>query len=239
MLSALVESSLNLVFPPTCLGCGDRIHSPDNRLFLCGPCETKIDRIGGAICQRCGAPTESAQVQKCKRCPTFESFYMASRSATVYSTPIRELIHEFKFKGSRRVRPLLCDLFVRGADRHLESKDFDLIVPVPLHWWRQFRREFNQAEILGESLSESWGIPLVLNSVRRVRMTPPQSGLSGRWRERNIQGAFQPGALGLAGARALLVDDVMTTGRTLAACSSALLKAGAMSVVGYTLSRRL
>jgi len=151
---------------------------------------------------------------------------------------MRELIHEFKFQGSRRVRPFLYEILSRGAERLLNSRDFDAIVPVPLHWWRRFQREFNQAELLAESLAKTWGLPLAAKSVKRIRMTLPQSRLPGRYRERNLKGAFAKGPRSLAGARVLLVDDVMTTGQTLAACSSALLEAGASSVVGYTLARR-
>jgi ComF family protein len=148
------------------------------------------------------------------------------------------LIHEYKFQGSRRVRPYLYEIFLKGAMRQLDLKDFDVIAPVPLHWWRRFQREFNQAELLAECLSKAWGVPLFSRAAKRVRMTLPQSQLPGKYRELNIRGAFSKGSQSVTGARVLLVDDVMTTGQTLAACSAALVEAGAASVVGYTLARR-
>lgn len=235
----LVESLLNLVFPPTCLGCGEAVSSEDQNLFLCGACESKISPIARSICEKCGAPSADGLVSDCRRCPRFETYYSHTRSAAAYTSPLRELIHEFKFRGSRRVRPLLIDLFLSGASRFLSPERFDVIVSVPLHWWRRFEREFNQAEILGRALAEEWGVPHCPHAARRIRLTRPQSRLPGAWREKNIQGAFEPGRQTVAGARVLLVDDVMTTGRTLAECASVLIKAGAESVVGYTLARRV
>ena len=194
--------------------------------------------LGSSICEQCGAPSEEGAVPKCSRCPRFEVYYSCSRSACSYARPIRELIHEFKFHDNRRVRPFLFDLFNRGASKYFHARDFDAIVPVPLHPWRRFQREFNQAELLGRTLSEEWRIPLLPRAVKRIRMTPPQSRIPGRFRKENVRAAFTPGREGVAGARVLLVDDVMTTGQTLSACSESLVKAGAIEVVGYTLARR-
>ncbi len=238
MSSTLLESALNLVFPPTCCGCGERIETPKIEVFVCATCADKIKLLGQSICSRCGSASAEGPVSQCAKCPHFETCYSFSRSACSYTSPIRELIHEFKFQGSRRVRPFLYEIFLKGADRFLNPRDFDAIVPIPLHWWRGFRREYNQAELLADALGKVWNIPVLPKAAKRVRMTLPQSQIPGRYRERNIQGAFSPGPESVTGMRVLLVDDVMTTGQTLAGCSVALFQAGAKRVVGYTLARR-
>jgi ComF family protein len=164
--------------------------------------------------------------------------FESARSAVEYAPPFRELIHQFKFRGSERVQPILIEWFLKGAARDFRENDFDCVVPVPLHWWRRFQREFNQAEVLGTALAEEWSVPLLTKALRRRRATVAQSKLPGKWREKNITKAFGPGKESVAGRRVLLVDDVMTTGATLSECAGVLMKAGAESVKAYTLARR-
>jgi ComF family protein len=114
---------------------------------------------------------------------------------------------------------------------------FDFIVPMPLHWWRRWRRGFNQSRLLAEVLSRRTGIA-VADLARRVRATSPQAGLSNSGRRRNVATAFagRNEAL-LAGRRVLLVDDVFTTGATASACAAALKRAGATRVSVLALAR--
>jgi ComF family protein len=116
---------------------------------------------------------------------------------------------------------------------------FDAVVPVPLHWRRQWDRGFNQAELLARYIARRRGIP-VLQALRRKRATETQAGLASAGRRRNVAGAFvlrsRPGAR-LEGGKILLIDDVMTTGATASACASALKRGGALSVSLLTLAR--
>ncbi len=156
-----------------------------------------------------------------------------------YENPYKELIHQFKFKGSWRVRPFLVNTFLEGFSRYFKGEQFDGVVPVPLHWIRHFQREFNQAEVLAGALTESLSIPMLDKAIRRVRHTTPQSRLTGRWRESHLEGAFAAGSIPVDGLKVLLVDDVMTTGMTLSACAEVLRANGAASVTAYALARRV
>jgi ComF family protein len=111
---------------------------------------------------------------------------------------------------------------------------FDAIVPVPLYWRRRIERGFNQAELLARQLSGSTGLPVV-RVLRRVRATSTQAGLSNTSRRRNVAAAFR--SRSVAGKRLLLIDDVMTTGSTAAACATALKRAGAARVALLTVAR--
>ena len=237
MFSAVLETSLNLLFPPLCRGCNDLLPGQVDTV-LCVGCWEKMEPIRGPVCWHCGAP-EAEPANYCRRCPGFITAFDSARFAVDYSPLVRELIHAFKFGGSLKVRPLLAELFLKGANLRLKPQDFDTIVPVPLHWTRLFKREFNQSELLADELAKQWGILLSRRALKRSRRTSPQSKLRGRWRTENIKDAFAPGREEVEGKRILLVDDVMTTGMTLSACAQTLREAGAAKVVAYTLARRL
>lgn len=148
---------------------------------------------------------------------------------------LRELIQVYKYgKVATLARPL-TDMLVAALPR---DERFDAIVPVPLYWLRKWRRGFNQSELLGRGLSRRTGVPF-FTALRRTRSTSVQAGLSHGARRRNVAGAF--GARGashyLEGKRVLLIDDVMTTGSTGAACAQALKRAGASRVALLTVAR--
>ena len=112
---------------------------------------------------------------------------------------------------------------------------FDLVTPVPLHWLRQWQRGFNQSELLARVISRSTGIP-VERTLKRVRATATQAGLSNTGRRKNVTAAFQC-RKDLRDKRILLIDDVMTTGSTAASCAQALKRAGARRVALMTVAR--
>lgn len=114
---------------------------------------------------------------------------------------------------------------------------FDAIVPMPLHWRRRWERGFNQSELLAREIGWRWNAP-VRKIVRRVKSTVPQAGLTNAKRRLNVAGAFEArGNARLKGARVLLVDDVLTTGATAAACARALKRAGARHVALLAVAR--
>ena len=151
-----------------------------------------------------------------------------------YDGALRSLIHLLKYAGMRPLAPGLSRLM----DRALPIDDrYDLIVPVPLHWQRRWRRGFNQAELLAREVSKHRRIP-ILNALRRNKSTATQAALTSAGRRRNMAGAFQArSGVDLRQQRILLIDDVFTTGATASACALALKKAGAETVSLLTLAR--
>ena len=171
---------------------------------------------------------------RCALCRLGLQGFDAVYSYGSYEGTLRKLVHLFKYSGmrplSRTFGPLLAQALPREAN-------FDCIVPMPLHWWKQWQRGFNQSDLLAREIGRKWGVP-VRDLVRRRKNTVPQAGLTNAKRRLNMQGAFRvTRGRSLAGMRVLLVDDVVTTGATASACARVLKRAGAAHVALLALAR--
>jgi ComF family protein len=214
---------LDFVFPPRCVQCktlGKRI---------CDSCAIGIPWIDAQYCPRCGLPQGAASRHPCiERTPL--GFI---RSAAVFSGAMRRALHALKYSSDRS----LADELVRLAFPHwaLPAWGFDILLPVPLGKERERSRGYNQSVLLAGALSRLVHLPVAAESLRRIRETPSQVGLSYGARRDNMAGAFR--AVLVEGKQVLLVDDVCTTGATLQSCAAALLEAGAGRVGAVTLAR--
>jgi ComF family protein len=230
-----VEPILAVVFPEDCALCGASLGRPTLGP-LCPGCWQALPRHGGRLCT-CGLPL-GGSADACGRCRRGLCPFAAGRSLGPYSGALRTLIHELKFRGRRRVADHLADALLAdpALDRLLGGAD--VLVPVPLHPRRRRERGFNQAELLARALARRGGPACVPEALVRRKETAPQSGLSAAARRRNVAGAFAVRRrAAVAGRIVVLVDDVFTTGAPAAACTRALLKAGAREVRLVTVAR--
>ena len=154
--------------------------------------------------------------------------YDRARAAVRYDDISRALVHSLKYGDRLDLTPTMGQWMAR-AGRELLS-DAKALVPVPLHWRRQWARRFNQSATLAGVISGLTGVPVVHGGLKRVRATPQQVGKSKTERADNVQGAFRVAMeheSDIAGRRLVLIDDVLTSGATVDACTRALSRAGA------------
>ncbi|KAA5607040.1 ComF family protein [Roseospira marina] len=243
-VAAWLRPALDLVLPPRCLRCGDLVADPG---ALCSPCFQAATFITAPVCARCGVPfggdwgapvDEDATGLLCAACARRPPPYHRARAALVYDDGARPLILAFKHGDRTDAAGALAGWMARAGAPLLESAD--LIVPVPLHRWRLWQRRYNQAGLLARALAAHSRRPWSPDVLTRIRATPTQGGKGRRDRAANVRHVFRVARpIRIAGQRVLLIDDVMTTGATVEACTRALRQAGAVAVDVLTLARVL
>jgi ComF family protein len=231
-----------LFFPDDCRICKHAL-TKFTRIPVCDEClQSPAPLEADFFCAVCNMPFANSypldERGVCAACRSGLRGFDYAASFGIYEGSLRSLIHLYKYSGMKPLARLLAGYLDRALSM---EKQFDVVVPVPLHWRRKWQRGFNQSELLARHVAKHRGIP-VLNALRRRRATATQAGLASAGRRRNVAGAFAVKrgarmAARLAGGRILLIDDVMTTGATAGACATALKRAGAKSVSLLTLAR--
>ncbi len=202
-------------------------------LNLCRDCRADLPWLAPG-CPRCALPL-SVPDQACGHCQTRPLDLDRTIALFHYAPPIDDLILRFKFGQGLHVARLFASLL---ADRLRDSARPDCIIPVPLHPSRQRTRGFNQALEIARPLAKHLDCRLNHSSCRRTRATPAQSLLHATQRRRNLRGAFtltRP----IDARHVALVDDVMTTGSTLAALAEVLRDAGVETIEAWVCARVL
>lgn len=232
-VSAMSGWLLDVAFPPSCPACHAQVSAQGN---FCSDCFAALKQISMPQCACCGIPFafDTGADAQCPECLAEVPSFDTARAPLVYDATSAPLIRGLKFHdrytGLRRAVAMM--VAAHGG------RPMDLIVPVPLHWRRLVMRRFNQSALLGFALSRALNVPCLPQGLKRTRYTTPQMRLPRAERLRNVRDAFAvPDAAIIAGKHVLLVDDVVTTGATVAACAAALKKAGAASVHVLALAR--
>jgi ComF family protein len=212
----LLEALVPALFPADCLVCGWALPF----------------RQEGGVCASCWESLPWLPGCRPRRGPLQALLWAAD-----YEGTIRHLVHGLKFADMDYLGPALGRRMVLRLAPLIFAERPDLVVPVPLHLWRRYRRGYNQAERLARAIARRTLLPLDTAALRRRRAGRRQLGLSRRERLRSLAGCFvaRPGRA--RDRTILLVDDVVTTGATLEACARALLAAGARRVIGCVLAR--
>jgi ComF family protein len=173
----------------------------------------------------------------CGTCRRRKPSYTRAWSLFPYESPLRELLHLFKYKNKMVLGSVLGRLM---CEQLPVLRDIDLVLPVPLAPHRLLEREYNQSLLLAHSIARAIGTPLDRSSLVRIRQSTPQTALPRRARLKNLRRTFavaRPERI--SGRRLLLVDDVFTTGTTVNECAKALRKVGSAEVYVVTLARTL
>jgi ComF family protein len=222
-----VQGFFDLLFPPACAFCQTTLSLKTQSPF-CESCTQGIRPLPSGRCPRCALPfvASDSSSHLCAECSRTLPPFLSVHSAGLYEAGLRELVHRFKFEQGHYLDRGLAQLMHRVLDPVVNP---DIIIPVPLHNLRLRQRTYNQSLLLARELAGRLARPVSYCLLERVRNTRQQQGLRAVERAQNLRGAFLCRSQ-LDGEKILLVDDVMTTGATAAACSRVLLDAGASEV---------
>ncbi|WP_369719836.1 MULTISPECIES: ComF family protein [unclassified Bradyrhizobium] len=229
VLSHAARLALDIALPTLCVSCREPVDGEG----VCAACWAKLSFIAPPYCPRLGIPfvydpgPDMLSMEAIASPPA----YQRARAAVRYDDVARTLVHALKYQDRTDLAPAMGRWMARAGGELLTGAD--MLVPVPLHWRRAWRRRYNQSGALARVIERQSGVRVRGEVLRRVRATEQQIGLSRAQRATNVQGAFQVSAdrqPEVQGRRIILIDDVLTSGATLDACARALLRAKAAQV---------
>lgn len=217
-----------LFYPSSCVLCGN-----SSTGGLCAACADELPE-NTCACVRCALPLFDSERQVCGRCLTRLPAFDAAWSPFIYAQPLEWMISQLKFNAKLLQANVLSELMLQRLPEAAGKPD--CIMPVPLHRQRLRQRGFNQSIELARPLSRALDVPLDVTSCRRLRATPPQTGMTAKQRRRNLRGAFEfPNDQNYK--HVVLFDDVMTTGATLNELAGLLRRHGVQRVEVWSLAR--
>ena len=248
MLPSSVRSAVEqLLLPAECLICHGLLNTRDAARIVCPLCRQRWRAVRPPWCERCGQP--EPHFGPCRLCVAWPAALRAVRSAVWLDAYARPAVHALKYGGLPRIAD---DLATAIRKRQSPADGASVLIPIPLATKRLRTRGYNQSEVLARALARQWRIPVVPDLLVRTRETPTQTALTPETRLANVAGAFEVRnakcemrngterinfAFHISSFALILVDDVFTTGATLAEAARALAQAGATRVVGVTFAR--
>ncbi|MGV8985759.1 MAG: double zinc ribbon domain-containing protein [Cypionkella sp.] len=233
-----MQALLHLIYPPQCLTCGVRVTSD---FGLCGDCWRDTPFISGLVCQHCGVPLPGEDAQAnvlCDDCLTAARPWTAGRAALLYRDNARKLVLALKHGDRLDLGRPAASWMLKIAEPMLMPNL--LVAPIPLHWMRLVKRRYNQAAVLSSHIARMAKLEHCPDLLQRRRNTGSQDGLTRDGRFANMSAALTlhpKRARRIEGRHVLLVDDVMTSGATLAAGAEACIAAGAIGVSVLVMAR--
>ena len=228
-----IGTILDLLCPPRCVFCHADVATPARRgAVACDACVARLSR-DVPRCSACGEPLPGTGI--CLRCRLRRVAWDGLAVLAPYADDIRDVVLRAKRPAGEGVAAGLASLLVRKHRERFDGWNIDTVVPVPMHWLRRASRGTSAAHEIARGVAAGLGLPC-RRSVRRTRRTRMQTELPFEERHANLQGAFRAAGR-LEGSRVLLVDDVTTTGSTLAGCREVLVEAGATAVYAAVVAR--
>lgn len=236
-LLAAGRGTADLLYPPVCRGCGRFVQ---RHAAVCPACWVSLRLIERPFCEVLGVPFSHdlgrgiLSADAIANPPPFTRL----RSVAIHTGIARDLVHALKYTDRTDLAPMMAAWMLRAGEGVVQAAD--AIVPVPLHKYRLWSRRFNQSAELARALAHLSGRPMLATALVRRRRTMRQVGLGATQRQDNVRGAFlvtEAGQSLVFGRHIVLVDDVYTTGATVAAATRALKRAGASEVTVLTFAR--
>jgi ComF family protein len=234
----LIRGAVQLLFPGICGACGRSLIADEND--FCAECRSALTLDPFPTCPQCAASVGPYALvdEGCTYCRDSHFRFDRVIRLGLYDGLIREIVLRLKNRDGETLAELVGGLWAEHAETRLREVGADVVIPVPLHWWRRWSRGYNQSEVLAFRLASRLKLPCRPGWLRRIRHTPRQTLQSPTERRKNMRGAFRARSLAcLRGKKVLLVDDVLTTGSTCHEAARALRDSGAVQVVIAVLAR--
>lgn len=225
----VLRRGLDSIYPRDCLNCYAPVEDNASLQYLCNECFKYVEIFVPPQCKRCGLPFYGivSVPRPCPHCVELDPVYDHGHTAFRLKSPARPLIHALKYNRGKYALPDLVKIALQAP----ATRDFledAVLVPVPLHIFRQWKRTYNQSELVAQSMTKLLDGTIVDPILERIRWTHTQTHLTHTERQKNLKNAFavRKNAKIDPGKRYIVVDDVFTTGATLNACCKILRKAG-------------
>ena len=235
-LSSVRSAVEQLLLPAECLICHGLLNPRDVTRIVCPLCRQRWRAVRPPWCKRCGQP--EPHFGPCRLCAEWPAPLMSVRSAVWLDGGARQAVHGLKYGGLPRIAD---DLAAAMGTVRPETDGPSVLIPIPLAKKRLRERGYNQSEKLARALARQWRIPVLLDVLVRTRETPTQTALTPGTRLANVRAAFAVANVQCSMINdhwtLIIVDDVFTTGATLAEAARALEQAGASRVMGVTFAR--
>jgi ComF family protein len=235
-LSSVRSAVEQLLLPAECLICHGLLNPRDAAWIVCPLCRQRWRAVRPPWCERCGQP--EPHFGPCRLCADWPASLTSVRSAVWLDAGARQAVHSLKYGGLPRVAD---DLAAAMGSVRPETDGSSVLIPIPLAQKRLRERGYNQSEKLARALARQWRIPVLLDVLVRTRETPTQTALTPGTRLANVRAAFAVANVQCSMINdhwtLIIVDDVFTTGATLAEAARALQQAGASRVMGVTFAR--
>lgn len=236
--STLVEKGLTFLLPYRCLHCKEPTPTSHS---LCGKCWSQLVFVTSPFCDICGFPFDFIPSSPlCAVCSSHPPPFEKGRSALHYNEMSKALLLQFKHGDALHLTSFLGSLLLPLLYDFLSDPKNSLIIPVPLHPFRLFKRQYNQAALLAQYLHKKLALPYLPTVLSRSRYTSSQGHLSFPQRHKNVKNAFSINSAYLSlvkGKTIFLIDDVWTSGATFSAATKILLNAGVTSVYVFSVAR--
>ncbi len=230
---------LDILYPRHCFACDNSLHEEVNT-HICVSCMEKIKETRARRCVVCGfelGPGITTSNNGCHECKNTNLKFEKSFFVSDNKAPIKNLIHQFKYKKHICLAKPLGHLLIKLLSQEIIC-EIDVIVPVPLHWRKKQERGFNQSKLMAKKICKELSLPISINNLHRVKNTLSQTQLSRRQRQENVYDAFKvKNPEKFNNKNVLLVDDVLTTGTTASECARSLKDSGVNKVFLVALAR--
>lgn len=217
----------DIFYPPRCPLC-DAVLFPGQK--ICDDCAPEIKLMREPVCKKCGKSITDERREFCIDCGRKKHSYRQGKAVFVYEGKIKNSMYRFKYANKREYAEFYAEQAAFLYEDWVREKQIEVIVPVPMYFWKKRRRGYNQAEVFAKHLGRKLNVPVDKKLVKRIRNTVPQKELNDVQRKSNLKNAFQLASDIVEYKQVLLADDIYTTGSTIDEIAGVLSGAGVKNI---------